>query len=106
MESGQTLARPSILPLKVNLSDLDIKQGHANVLMAEQLLEGGETNSGPQHLCGVGVAKPMRSNVSRATRLTSSTGQALLEGCVHTRGYVGGPRQQRAARSERKGESI
>jgi hypothetical protein len=35
MESGQTLARPSILPLKVNLSDLDIKQGHANVLVAE-----------------------------------------------------------------------
>jgi hypothetical protein len=43
--------------LQVLLGDLHIAQGHADVLVAEQLHEGWEADPQADHLRGIGVAE-------------------------------------------------
>ena len=53
---GRVLAGQVKLALEVLLSDLQIAQGHADVVVSQQLHEGGQADTQAEHFRGVGMA--------------------------------------------------
>ena len=62
MNRGHFLPRQVIFALEIVLSDLDVAHGHSNVAVAEDLLQGGETDAGTQHHCGIGMSELVKPN--------------------------------------------
>lgn len=54
------MAGPIELALQVRLGDLEVAEGHADVLMPHQFLEGRQANSATKHVRGPSMAQAIR----------------------------------------------
>ena len=67
MTLGCVLARKVELTLQVLLSDLNITQGHADIFVAQHLLQAGKTDAQAEHFSCVRVPEPVGGYMLRAS---------------------------------------